>query len=41
MMVQFAVGNLENNDPIASDRSAPDTQAEQPASYFPSYPAGT
>jgi FtsP/CotA-like multicopper oxidase with cupredoxin domain len=41
MMVQFAVGNVDDNDPIHADPAAGDDQDEQPTSYGPSYPAGT
>jgi spore coat protein A len=41
MMIQFAVGDLNNNDPISSDRPIADTEAETPVSYRPSYPLGT
>ena len=41
MMVQFAVGDLNVNDPINSDKAITDTEPELPISYGPSYPAGT
>lgn len=41
MMIQFAVGNVNDNDPITSDPSAPDAEDEQPSTYAPSYPLGT
>jgi hypothetical protein len=41
MMVQFAVGDINVNDPIHSDAAITDTLGEQPVSYGPSYPAGT
>lgn len=41
MMIQFAVGNVDDNDPITMDPAAGDDQDEQPTSYGPSYPAGT
>jgi spore coat protein A, manganese oxidase len=40
-MVQFAVGNVDDNDPIHADPAGGDDQDEQPMSYGPSYPAGT
>ncbi|HEY0000777.1 MAG TPA: multicopper oxidase domain-containing protein [Actinoplanes sp.] len=41
MMIQFAVGDLNVNDPISSDRPATDAEAEVPAVYAPSFPLGT
>jgi hypothetical protein len=41
MMVQFAVGNKNDNDPITSDPAVPETQAEIPPVYLPSFPPGT
>jgi spore coat protein A len=41
MMVQFAVGDLNVNDPINSDKANSDGEPEMPVSYGPSYPAGT
>jgi spore coat protein A len=41
MMIQFAVGGLETNDPISSDPAYADDSAEQPVSYAPSYPLGS
>ncbi|AEV88256.1 Putative multicopper oxidase [Actinoplanes sp. SE50/110] len=41
MMIQFAVGDLETNNPIMMDPPRPETEAEMPAVYAPSYPLGT
>jgi spore coat protein A len=41
MIIQFAVGDINVNDPIHSDPAGTDTLGEQPVSYGPSYPAGT
>ena len=41
MMIQFAVGDINVNDPIESDKPGTDYEAEMPPSYGPSYPAGT
>lgn len=41
MMIQFAVGDPDNNDPVTSDRPSQETQPESPAAYRPSYPPGT
>jgi len=41
MMIQFAVGDLEVNDPVSSDRPIGDDPYERPAVYAPSYPLGT
>jgi hypothetical protein len=41
MMIQFAVGDLNNNDPISSARAVANTEPEGPVSYLPSYPLGT
>ncbi|MDT4992476.1 MAG: hypothetical protein QOH97_2368 [Actinoplanes sp.] len=41
MMIQFAVGDLNVNDPISSDRAVANTEPERPVSYLPSYPLGT
>ncbi|GAB1693562.1 multicopper oxidase family protein [Krasilnikovia sp. M28-CT-15] len=41
MMVQFAVGDINVNDPIKSDAAKYDADAEWPAAYAPSYPLGT
>jgi FtsP/CotA-like multicopper oxidase with cupredoxin domain len=43
MMVQFAVGNSNDNDPIASDRPAPDTTpaGSFAPTYLPGFPPGT
>jgi spore coat protein A len=41
MMIQFAVGDINVNDPIRSDAACPDSEAEQPVVYAPSYPLGT
>jgi FtsP/CotA-like multicopper oxidase with cupredoxin domain len=40
MMVQFAVGDWQANDPINSDPAVPETEAEIPAVYAPGYPLG-
>jgi hypothetical protein len=41
MMIQFAVGGINTNDPITSDPAVTDTEPELPAAYAPSYPLGT
>ncbi|MEV6298538.1 multicopper oxidase domain-containing protein [Actinoplanes sp. NPDC051861] len=41
MMIQFAVGGLDNNDPIHADPAYPDTEPEQPVVYGASRPLGT
>jgi spore coat protein A len=41
MMIQFAVGEINVNDPVTSDRPYHDTEAEMPVAYAPSYPLGT
>ena len=43
MMVQFSVGNLENNDPVTSDAPVTESlpEAAFASSYRPAYPAGT
>ncbi|NMO52663.1 multicopper oxidase domain-containing protein [Actinoplanes sp. TBRC 11911] len=41
MMIQFAVGGINTNDPINADPAVVDTEAEMPAVYAPSYPLGT
>jgi spore coat protein A len=41
MMVQFAVGDLNVNDPILSDQAVVDAEPERPVSYGPSFPVGT
>jgi FtsP/CotA-like multicopper oxidase with cupredoxin domain len=41
MMIQFAVGDATQNDPISSDRPITDGELEQPVTYGPSYPLGT
>jgi FtsP/CotA-like multicopper oxidase with cupredoxin domain len=41
MMIQFAVGDINVNDPIASDRPVADAETEQTVTYAPSYPLGT
>ena len=43
MMVQFAVGDLENNDPINADRPVLETVSENfySSTYWLAYPAGT
>jgi FtsP/CotA-like multicopper oxidase with cupredoxin domain len=41
MMIQFAVGDINVNDPIHADAATSDALGEQPMSYGPSYPAGT
>jgi FtsP/CotA-like multicopper oxidase with cupredoxin domain len=41
MMIQFAVGDLNVNDPIVSDRPISDAELEQSVVYAPSYPLGT
>jgi spore coat protein A len=35
------VGDINVNDPIRSDAACPDSEAEQPVVYAPSYPLGT
>ena len=40
MMIQFAVGDPNVNDPISSDRPVADTDDEQPVVYGASYPLG-
>jgi spore coat protein A len=41
MMIQFAVGDVNVNDPISSDPAYTDDEDETPSSYAPAYPAGT
>ncbi|GLW28954.1 multicopper oxidase family protein [Actinoplanes regularis] len=41
MMIQFAVGDLETNNPITMDPPGAETEAELPVVYAPSYPLGT
>jgi spore coat protein A, manganese oxidase len=41
MMIQFAVGDLNANDPVSSDRPILDAEDEQPSVYGASYPLGT
>jgi spore coat protein A len=42
MMIQFAVGDVNANDPIGSDRAGTDEQPdEMPVVYAPSHPLGT
>jgi len=41
MMIQFAVGDVNVNDPIRSDAAYADIETEQPVVYAPSYPLGT
>jgi hypothetical protein len=41
MMIQFAVGDSDVNDPISSDPAYTDAEDETPSSYGPAYPAGT
>jgi FtsP/CotA-like multicopper oxidase with cupredoxin domain len=41
MMIQFAVGDVNVNDPINSDKAGSDLEAEHVPAYGPSYPAGT
>lgn len=41
MMIQFAVGDLNMNDPVSSDRPVTDDGAEDPVVYAPSYPLGS
>ena len=41
MMIQFAVGDINVNDPISSDRAYQDVENEMPTTYAPSYPLGT
>jgi FtsP/CotA-like multicopper oxidase with cupredoxin domain len=41
MMIQFAVGDIDVNDPINSDKPVADTESEMPVVYAPSFPLGT
>jgi FtsP/CotA-like multicopper oxidase with cupredoxin domain len=41
MMIQFAVGDKNVNDPINSDPAVSETQSQTPPVYAPSYPPGT
>ena len=41
MMIQFAVGGINTNDPVTSDRAIGEIEAEQPVLYAPSFPLGT
>ena len=41
MMIQFAVGDLADNDPVHADPAYHDEQPEQPVVYAPGYPLGT
>jgi FtsP/CotA-like multicopper oxidase with cupredoxin domain len=41
MMVQFAVGDINVNDPVDSDRPLSDYEAEVQPVYAPGYPLGT
>jgi spore coat protein A len=41
MMIQFAVGDMDVNDPIVSDPAYHDEMPEQPVVYGPSYPLGS
>jgi len=41
MMIQFAVGNVNDNDPVTSDRPIRDDLSDLPVAYAPSYPLGT
>ena len=41
MMIQFAVGDVNVNDPVHSDPARVETEAERPAVYAPSCPLGT
>lgn len=41
MMIQFAVGDPDANDPISSDPPVLETEEEQPSYYAPGYPVGT
>lgn len=41
MMVQFAVGDVNVNDPVTSDCAVPNTEPELPCDYAPGYPTGT
>jgi FtsP/CotA-like multicopper oxidase with cupredoxin domain len=41
MMIQFAVGDKNDNDPNSADPSVAEWQAQTPAVYGPSYPPGT
>jgi len=42
MMIQFAVGDINVNDPVTSDRAVPEPETiEAPVVYAPSYPLGT
>jgi spore coat protein A, manganese oxidase len=43
MMVQFSVGNPNDNDPVRADAPVPDTMPVDayPPAYRPGFPAGT
>jgi spore coat protein A len=41
MMVQFAVGDVNVNDPIHADPAYSDVEPDMPPTYGPAYPAGT
>ena len=41
MMIQFAVGDVNTNDPVSSDRPYLDDGPETPVTYAASYPLGT
>jgi spore coat protein A len=41
MMIQFAVGDMETNDPITADPSWAENEQEMPVQYAASYPLGT
>ncbi|MEV6596133.1 multicopper oxidase domain-containing protein [Actinoplanes sp. NPDC051346] len=41
MMIQFAVGDINANDPISSDPAYVDDEPERAVVYAPSYPLGT
>ncbi|WIM95540.1 multicopper oxidase domain-containing protein [Actinoplanes oblitus] len=41
MMIQFAVGDLETNNPMTADPAWDETEPEMPVGYAPSYPLGT
>ncbi|MEV6636385.1 multicopper oxidase domain-containing protein [Actinoplanes sp. NPDC051470] len=41
MMIQFAVGDVNMNDPVTSDRSGADDRDEQPSVYAPGFPLGS
>jgi spore coat protein A, manganese oxidase len=41
MMIQFAVGDVNMNDPITSDRPIGDDRDEQAAVYAPGFPLGS